>query len=229
MKRILLVSIGAALILSSLPGCRARVRVRGPRASVTVRTPARPAPPPPPNGTVAVRVTTPVGSAGITTVENYCTAGATEACNGLDDNCNGVIDEGCGYQTGNIQITLGWATGADLDMYVTDPSGFTISYQARQSPTGGHLDHDARGACNSRQANSTVENIYWDSPQPPSGTYQVEVHYYGDCGSAGTTQATLSIAVGGQIIGAYNVVLNPRDSRVGRELQHAVERHDHSC
>lgn len=207
MKRALLVAVLGAFALSSLTACHARMRAPRRSAQVTV---SGPTPPPPPSGSVSVRVQTPA-QAGVTVVDNYCNAGAAEVCNGLDDNCNGVIDEGCGYNTGNIQITLAWSTGADLDMYVTDPSGYTISYQNTRSPTGGHLDHDARGACNRRQANNTVENVYWNAPNPPSGQYQVEVHYWGNCGVAGVTQATLSIAVGGQIIGAYNVTLQPRE------------------
>lgn len=203
MNRYVLSALIGVVALATASGCRVRVRGRVPTAQVTVRTPA---PPPPPSGTVSVSV-----GGGITTVDNYCQQGAAEVCNGLDDNCNGVIDEGCGYNTGNIQITLAWATGADLDMYVTDPSGFTISYQNTQSPTGGVLDHDARGACVRQQADATVENVYWDTAQPPSGRYLVEVHYWGDCNVASTTPATLSIAVGGQIIGAYQVQLNPRD------------------
>ncbi|MFK7990771.1 MAG: MopE-related protein [Sandaracinaceae bacterium] len=205
MNRYVLSALIGVVALATASGCRVRVRGRVPTAQVTVRTPAPP-PPPSGNGTVSVSV-----GGGITTVDNYCQQGAPEVCNGLDDNCNGVIDEGCGYNTGNIQITLAWATGADLDMYVTDPSGFTISYQNTQSPTGGVLDHDARGACVRQQSDATVENVYWDSAQPPSGRYLVEVHYWGDCNVAGTTPATLSIAVGGQIIGAYQVQLNPRD------------------
>ncbi|HJL18052.1 MAG TPA: hypothetical protein RMH99_20480 [Sandaracinaceae bacterium LLY-WYZ-13_1] len=207
MKRAVLVTLVGLFALSSLTACRARVRARTPRAQVRVSGPPAPSPP---SGSVSVSVQTP-SQAGVTVVDNYCDPNAAEACNGLDDNCNGVIDEGCGYSSGNIQITLSWNTGADLDMYVTDPSGFTISYQNTRSPTGGHLDHDARGACNRRQRNNTIENVYWNAPSPPSGQYRVEVHYWGDCGVAGTTQATLSIAVGGQIIGAYNVVLQPRE------------------
>src|SRR6185503_13603258 len=101
-------------------------------------------------------------------------------------------------------------TGADIDMYVTDPSGETISYQHTQSSTGGALDHDARGNCRSEQANNRIENTYWNSPQPPRGNYQVELHYWGECGGAGPTLTTLSIAVGGRIIGAYNVTLMPQ-------------------
>lgn len=210
MNRNLIIGLIAVLCAGSIIGCgRARLRVRGPRARVTVR--ANTPPPPTATATVRVNVGSPSAGAGVTVVDNYCSQGAAEVCNGLDDNCNGVIDEGCGYSTGNIQITLGWATGADLDMYVTDPSGFTISYQNPRSPSGGHLDHDARGACTRRQQDATVENIYWDTPNPPSGQYQVEVHYWGDCNAAAATQATVSVAVGGQIMGAYNIMLNPRD------------------
>ena len=159
----------------------------------------------------SVQVGAPVLATGVTVIEATCTQGAQEACNGLDDNCNGQIDEGCGYQSGNIQITSAWNTGADIDVYVTDPGGNVISYQNRQSPTGGVLDHDARGNCNSSQENNRIENVFWNSPQPPSGSYQVELHYWGDCGTGAVpTTTTLSIAVGGRIIGAYNYTLAPQ-------------------
>lgn len=206
MRRVFFYGLVGALTVAAVSGCRARVRVRSPRAQATVRATA---PTPPPTASASVNVST--GYAGVTVVDSYCNQGAQEVCNGLDDNCDGVIDEGCGFSSGNIQITLAWGTGADLDLYVIDPSGYEISYQNTRSPSGGHLDHDARGACNRRQAGNTIENVYWDAANPPSGQYRVEVHYWGECGVAGTTQATLSIAVGGQIVGAYNVVLNPRE------------------
>jgi hypothetical protein len=165
--------------------------------------------PPPPTVQASVQVGQPVLASGVTVVQSSCTQGGPDPCNGLDDNCNGVIDEGCGYQTGAIQITSAWNTGADIDMYVTDPSGQTISYQNTQSGTGGMLDHDARGNCRRDQPNNHIENVYWNSPQPPSGNYTVELHYWGECGGAGPTLTSLSIAVGGRIIGAYNVTLNP--------------------
>jgi hypothetical protein len=143
--------------------------------------------------------------AGVTIVESQCQAGASEACNGLDDNCDGRIDEGCGWQSGQIQITSAWNTGADIDLYVTDPFGETIYYGHRQASSGGVLDHDARGACVS--GGDTIENVYWTSPRPPPGTYQVELHYWGSCGVAGPTPAQVSISVGGRIIGVYNVTL----------------------
>jgi hypothetical protein len=211
LRTIGITSVAALALMLLASGCvlRARGRVVAPpppRATVTVQANT----PPPPSGRVVVQVGRPTVQTGVTVVETTCTQGAAEQCNGLDDNCNGQIDEGCGYQSGNIQITLAWNTGADIDMYVTDPAGETISYSHTNSNSGGVLDHDARGQCRPNQANNTIENVYWQSPQPPSGTYQVELHYWGECNSnAGPTTTTLSIAVGGQIIGAYNYTLAP--------------------
>ena len=179
-------------------------------ATVRVQTP------PPPSATVTVQASQPQVASGVTVVEASCVQGAQEVCNGLDDNCNGEIDEGCGYSSGNIQITLAWNTGADLDLYVTDPQGQTLSYSATTNSSGGHLDHDARGMCNQGQANNTIENVYWNQPNPPPGIYAVRVHYWAGAScstSAGTTNLTLSIAVGGRVIGAYTYAINP-DQRI---------------
>lgn len=118
MNKQTIVALSSILLVSS--GCE--LRARGflttpppPRASITVNAP------PPPMATVTVNA--PQMGAGVQVVEASCTQGAAEQCNGLDDNCNGQIDEGCGYQSGAIQITLAWNTGADIDLYVTDPQG----------------------------------------------------------------------------------------------------------
>ncbi|MBC7173948.1 MAG: DUF2135 domain-containing protein [Polyangiaceae bacterium] len=150
---------------------------------------------------------------GVTVVEVACSPGAQEVCDGLDNNCNGAIDEGCGYSSGQVQITLAWNTGADIDLYVTDPSHETINYSSPRSSSGGHLDIDARGNCTQGQS-QTVENVYWDAAQPPPGLYKVEVHYWAEnacSANQGPTPITLSISVGGRVIGAYNYVLNPHD------------------
>ena len=200
---------GTLLAAVLMSGCyvttSARVRPIHPVATVQVSAP------PPPTATVQVEVQQPQLAAGVTVIQTSCQQGAAEACNGLDDNCNGQIDEGCGYSSGNIQVTLAWATGADMDLYVTDPQGETLSYSHTTTNSGGQLDHDARGQCNQNQANNTIENVFWNTPNPPPGNYQVQVHYWGECNShAGPTQVTLSIAVGGRVIGAYNYVLAPQ-------------------
>ena len=199
------VAASALAAMAAFSGCYVRARTRTEttpvRATVTVNAPDTTvvAPPPTTSGTAG---------AGIVIVTPSCSPGAGEACNGLDDNCDGRIDEGCGWASGQIQVTLSWNSGADMDLYVYDPSGYQIYYGDRASPSGGMLDHDARGMCT---GNGPIENVYWSSPRPPSGNYTVEVHYWGDCGdrAAIPTPVQVSISVGGAIIGVYQATLYP--------------------
>lgn len=160
-----------------------------------VRAPA----PPTFNPSVTASVTAPVGAV---TLQAQCQPGTQEACNGLDDNCDGVIDEGCGYSGGNIQITAVWQTAADIDLHVTDPTGQELYYGNRAGASGGVLDHDANSAC--RVEPPTAENVYWNTQTPPRGTYVVRVEAYDLCGVP-STPTTLSIAVGGRVVGAYTL------------------------
>ena len=161
---------------------------------------------------VRIHVQQPQTHAGVVQVEQVCNAQAPETFNGRDDNCNGQIDEGF-VGSGAIQVTLWWDTDADVDLYVVDPAQNEISYQNRESPTGGLLDRDARGTCISADR-QTTENVYWHTETPPSGQYQVLVDYYQACGQAATTPIVLSISVGGQVVGTYQYELNPTDRRL---------------
>jgi len=100
------------------------------------------------------------------------------------------------------QITAAWQTASDIDLHVVDPTGAEVFYGARNSASGGELDHDANAAC--RIAPPTVENVYWNSPQPPSGNYQIRLVAYDMCGVP-NTPTTVSISVGGRVIGTYSV------------------------
>jgi hypothetical protein len=141
-----------------------------------------------------------------------CSPGARELCNALDDDCNGIIDDGCGYDSGGVQITVSWASGADIDLYVTDPSGATVYYneQHDRSELGGHLDHNARGDCRRDQQNPRIENAFWPSP-PPTGSYRVELHYFSPCAQSAVTEAQLSLAVRQKVIGTYRFQLEPEE------------------
>lgn len=139
-----------------------------------------------------------------------CDHGAYEQCNALDDDCNGIIDDECGYEGGAVQITVGWDSGADIDLYVTDPSGATLFYNEKhkRSRIGGHLDHDARGDCRKEQQNPRIENAYWPRPAKP-GAYKVELQYFSPCAKGTTTTATLSVAIDEEVVGSYRYKLEP--------------------
>jgi hypothetical protein len=139
-----------------------------------------------------------------------CESARYEECNAIDDDCNGVIDDECGYEGGAVQITVGWNSGADIDLYVTDPSGATLYYneQHKRSRIGGHLDHDARGDCRREQQNPRIENAYWPTPAR-AGQYRIELQYFSPCAQSAKTEATLSVAVEGQSLGAYRFRLEP--------------------
>jgi len=149
--------------------------------------------------------------AGVTSVAK-CGDGSDESCNALDDNCDGVIDEGCVYQSGGVQVTIAWDTGADIDLYIRDPSGEQVFYnkEARRTPVGGFLDHAARGQCRPEQEITNVENAHWPEPAP-KGDYVVELHYFGPCGDVVETHVTVSVSIHGKVAGVYRYTLQPEE------------------
>lgn len=200
------------LFLSTACTLRARATITvptPPRVAVDVDAPPPPTPqatpaspeasPPPPTPVATIRASVPEIATGVVTLRPNCTQGVPEVLNGLDDNCNGQVDEGF-VQSGAIQITLGWSTGADIDLHVTDPFGEELSYRNESVSSGGTLDRDARGACTDGQ---TTENVYWPAGSAPRGTYRITANYFNDCQAAGTTRIVVSIMVGGQALGVY--------------------------
>lgn len=139
-----------------------------------------------------------------------CSHPVEETCNAIDDDCDGVIDDGCGYGTGLMQVTASWDTGADIDLYVTGPLGDTVSFQRPATPSGGRMDHSGRGDCAPGMPNPRIENIHWVGKRPIDGIYEVEVHYWGECiTGGGPTNVTVSVAVGRRIAGQYRQSLLP--------------------
>jgi hypothetical protein len=159
-----------------------------------------------------VQVEPPALGEGVGPLATQC-PGVDEVCNAIDDDCDNIVDEDCGLHQGSIQVTLSWTGGADLDLYVSDPWGGVVSYQSPDAPSGGHLDHEGRGQCDRRAELNQLENAYWDRVPPAPGHYLIEVLYWGQCGVAGDTRATVSISIFGRLLGSYEVILHPRERR----------------
>ena len=102
-------------------------------------------------------------------------------------------------QTGDIQVTLRWNTADDLDLVVLDPSGATVSYLNSAVPSGGQLDVDANGFCES-SGFSPVENIFWPDGGAPIGNYSALVLLSIPCTERTTTvDYTLTILNQGDV------------------------------
>lgn len=99
---------------------------------------------------------------------------------------------------GDVEIELTWDNGADLDLFMVEPSGSTISYRNPSSFSGAQLSTDINADCEQSTAPFT-ETITWPTGQPRLGTYQLVVSEFANCG-AGTANWTLTVTAGGVVL-----------------------------
>lgn len=147
-----------------------------------------------------------VGEGGVT-VTSACTPTGPELCfNANDDNCNGVIDEGCGSATGVLQFMIAWGDSpADVDIVVIDPSGAKVN-KSNPSPNGGlRLERSCPDdGCHGQN----VENVYFEGNEPPRGKYAVEVKLVDPHGAELPVKVHLSARVGSRTY-AMDLELTP--------------------
>lgn len=101
-----------------------------------------------------------------------------------------------GAKTGDVQISLAWNNGNDLDLHVLTPGGEEIFFNRRQSTCNGELDVDmnADGPTSQRP----VENVYWPTGESPTGKFRVLVHHYANYGGRDPTRFQVTIKVKGK-------------------------------
>src|ERR1700722_87661 len=90
-----------------------------------------------------VTASNPAGPGGVSLVQAWTPTGPELCFNAIDDNCNGVIDEGCGAPTGVLQFTLAWPGNAEVDLVLVTPSKERVPEgRVRSTPSGFQLDRD---------------------------------------------------------------------------------------
>jgi hypothetical protein len=94
--------------------------------------------------------------------------------------------------SGAFTATLRWSGSADLNLFVRDPSGRTVSWSSPQIPDGGTLQIDSNTRCET-PSDEPVEHVTWASLIP--GDYEVWAWYQDGCGRFLDTDFTLDVRV----------------------------------
>src|SRR5690606_16714297 len=84
-------------------------------------------------------------------------------------------------ESGSVTATLRWSGIADLNLFVRDPLGRSISWSDPSSPSGGVLQIDSNTGCQTPSA-EPVEHIYFPGSEPLAGDYEIWVWYQDGCG-----------------------------------------------
>lgn len=144
-------------------------------------------------------------------LEVACTPTGVEMCfDARDDNCNGVIDEGCGLHTGVLQFVIAWeAAAADVDLNVYDPGG-ELARLGEPTSTGLVKDRECPQAGNECQGQN-VENVFLAEGEPKRGKYRVVVRLDKLNGATAPVRVRLGARVGQRPFG-MTVELSPGPS-----------------
>lgn len=82
---------------------------------------------------------------------------------------------------GDIEVSLYWSTGADLQLLVRDPVGESVYDDNPSVASGGILAEDGNVNCVPAETGAPVSHIYWPPGRLRPGTYEVEVWYQNAC------------------------------------------------
>lgn len=105
-------------------------------------------------------------------LERACVKRGVEQCfNAVDDDCNGLVDEGCGVPDGDIALIAAWEDNpAGLDWTLFLPGGKRLDKQNKQQGPFRYVKDCPEGCLG-----QNLEAIVASSGAPPTGAYRAEL------------------------------------------------------
>lgn len=146
-----------------------------------------------------------------------CQATGIEACfNASDDDCDGIVDEGCGLSTGVLQLVVAWDRAeANVNLELLDPNGESAEV-GRTTALGLSKDRDCPGP-NDECGGQNFEVVTLVGDELPRGRYRLRV----ELELPAPAVPSVNVQIGGHIGSAPtrgSCVLSPRNPRRSAEL-----------
>jgi len=150
-------------------------------------------------GVEALTTSSPSGSSG-NSLSSFAnsdgTGSASAARSGPGDAFDAKV-KAAGGKTGDVQISLEWSNGNDLDLWLICPSGERIYFRHKFSVCLGNLDVDMNAG--GVDTLTPVENVFWPSRKAPRGQYKVLVHHYRQQGFPDPSRFRVRVKNGGRV------------------------------